>query len=245
MSRVIVKLEGVEIGYGRKVVLSGLKFSVEEGEFLGIVGPNGSGKTTLLKAICGILKPLGGRIIRRRGLRFGYVPQRQVVDEAFPLTVLEVVLMGRYGLLGPWRRPRRGDRESALSALKMVGMEGNYSRLYRELSEGQKQRVLMARALACEPEVLLLDEPTADMDPASQKAVLEFVKGLHCQGMTVLLVSHLLDIVANYAERIAVIGGGRLFLGPREEMLDEERLSSLYGVRVRVEEVEGRRVVVV
>ncbi|HIE09959.1 MAG TPA: metal ABC transporter ATP-binding protein [Armatimonadetes bacterium] len=219
MERAIVRFEDVDLGYGRKTVLSGLNFSIEEGEFLGIVGPNGAGKTTLLKAICGILRPLRGKIYRRPGLRFGYVPQRQAVDEAFPLTVLEVVLMGRYGLLGPWRRPRKKDVERALWALRTVGMEGKARSLYRELSGGQKQRVLMARALAGEPEVLLLDEPTADMDLASQKAALELIKELHRKGLTVLLVSHVLEVVADCAPKIALLGEGRMVVGSREEIL--------------------------
>lgn len=243
MAGPIVKFEGVDLGYGRRVVLSGLNFSVEEGDFLGIVGPNGAGKTTLLKAICGILKPLKGRIVRREGVRFGYVPQRGEVDEAFPLTVFEVVLMGRYGLLGPIRRPSRKDTERAVRALDMVGIGHLARRPYRELSGGQKQRALIARALAAEPDVLLLDEPTSDMDVASQKAVLDFIKQLHEGGMTILLVSHVLEIVANYAEKIAIIGEGRLHIGSREEILTPERLSSLYGVEVEVGEVSGRKVV--
>ena len=243
MGEPIVRFEGVDLGYGRHVVLRDLNFSVEEGDFLGIVGPNGAGKTTLLKAICGILKPLKGRIERRPGLRFGYVPQRQAVDEAFPLTVLEVVLMGRYGLLGPWRRPSEEDVRRAREALRRVGAEELADRPYRELSGGQKQRALMARALAAEPDVLLLDEPTSDMDVASQKAVLDFIKRLHEGGMTILLVSHVLEIVANYAEKIAIIGEGRLHIGDREEILTPERLSSLYGVEVEVGEVSWRKVV--
>ncbi len=245
MGEPIVKFENVALGYGRKVVLSDLNFAIERGDFLGIVGPNGAGKTTLLKAICGILKPLKGRIHRREGVRFGYVPQRQLVDEAFPLTSLEVVLMGRYGLLGPWRRPKAADVERAERALEQVGIAHLAHLPYRELSGGQKQRVLMARALAAEPDVLLLDEPTSDMDVASQKSILELIKQLHEEAnLTILLVTHLLEIVANYAHRIAIIGEGRLFVGERDEILTDHRLSSLYGVRMKVGEVEGRKVVI-
>jgi len=133
----------------------------------------------------------------------------------------------------------------AREALRRVGAEELADRPYRELSGGQKQRVLMARALASEPDVLLLDEPTTDMDVASQRAVLEFIKGLHEEGMTVLLVSHMLEIVANYARKIAIIGEGRLHIGPREEILTSEGLSELYGVEVRVEELGDGKVVVI
>src|SRR5437870_12918214 len=146
MEKLIV-FENADLGYGRQRVLQGVNFDVIPGDFLGIVGPNGAGKTTMLKAILGLLKPISGRVtVTSEGLRIGYVPQRESVDTLFPLTVMDIVLMGRYTRLGPFGRPGTADKEFAMRALDHVGITKLAGRPYPNLSGGQKQRALIARA---------------------------------------------------------------------------------------------------
>lgn len=233
-----------DLGYGRTRVLTDLNLVLRRGDFLGVVGPNGTGKTTVLKAMLGILKPLAGQVRRSSAVRFGYVPQRQFIDEVFPLCVADVVLMGRFPLLGPLARPKRADRARAMESLGHVGIADLASRPYRELSGGQKQRALIARALAGEPEVLILDEPTNDMDIGSEHSIMELLKSLHEKDrITIVMVSHLLNVVANYAETLALIDGGLRVVGPTREVLSGERLSDIYAVPVSVATCEGRSVI--
>src|SRR2546425_1241090 len=161
----LIQFDKVDLGYGRRRVLTAIEFDVISGDFLGIVGPNGAGKTTLLKAILGLLKPMAGIVERpAEGLRIGYVPQRESVDTLFPLTVLDIVLMGRYTRLGPFGRPGKADRAEAMASLEHVGITNLAHRPYPNLSGGQKQRTLIARALVGDPNLLILDEPTNGMD---------------------------------------------------------------------------------
>ena len=231
----MLAFDHADLGYGKRKVLTDLNLILEEGDFLGIVGPNGAGKTTILKAMLGILKPLSGQVRRSASARFGYVPQRQFIDEVFPLTVLDVALMGRYPLLGVFSRPSRGDREFVMECLGHVGIADLAHRAYRELSGGQKQRTLIARALAAEPRVLILDEPTNDMDIGSEHAIMELLKHLHdADGITIVMVSHLLNVVANYAKKLALIDGGLRMVGNTEDVLSSENLSAIYEMPIEV-----------
>ncbi|MBI3945059.1 MAG: ABC transporter ATP-binding protein [Armatimonadetes bacterium] len=244
----LVRFTGAAFGYGRHRVLSDLSFAIHAGDYLGIVGPNGAGKTTLLKGVLGVLRPQSGRVERRhsegRDLRFGYVPQINTVDETYPLTALDVALMGRYGRIGPVRRPGKEDRQAALEALEQVGIADLARRLYRDLSGGQRQRVLMARALACEPDILVLDEPTNDMDIAAESATMELIGRLHREErLAILLVSHMLNLVAAHARQIAFLGVGRFEALPAARAVTARHLERLYGTRVSVAECDGRRVV--
>lgn len=244
MNTPIIEFKKVILGYSRPILFD-IDFTVNSGDFIGIVGPNGVGKTTFLKAVLGLLKPLEGEIIRHNKLiRFGYVPQRQVVDELFPLSVLDIVLMGRYSLVGLCRRPAKEDRQKALQCLAHVGIEKLASRSYRELSGGQKQRTLLARALACEPTILLLDEPTTDMDLPSEREIMELVEQLREQdNLTVLIVSHLLHVVVNSANRLAFVGRSKIQIQDKNEAITQENLSNLYGVPVYVGEIAGKKFV--
>jgi len=243
----LVVFKDVSLGYGRRVVLKSINFSIKPGDFLGIVGPNGAGKTTLLKSILGIAKPLSGRIeVNDKGrARFGYVPQRQVTDNIYPLTVLEVVLMGRYGLLGPLRSPTRHDVDRCMECLGHLGITELAGKPYRDLSGGQKQRTLIARALASEPTILILDEPTTDMDVAGERAIMDFIRHLHDEhSLTIVMVSHTLHTVINYVKDVAFAGDGRVEIAPVEQAITSENLSRLYSAPVSVGEIAGVKVVV-
>ncbi len=241
----LIAFDNVFLGYGQRNILRNINFDVEYGDFLGIVGPNGAGKTTLLKAILGLLKPQSGTITTTsEGLKIGYVPQRDSVDSLFPLTVMDIVLMGRYTSLGTFQRPRAADRQAAIQAMEHVDITNLADRSYPNLSGGQKQRALIARALVGQPNLLILDEPTNGMDLVSERAIMELVRHLHeTDNITVLMVSHLLNTVVNYAHRIAIVGEGSLREGTMAEMITTESMTSLYNLPVQVIEVDGRKVI--
>ena len=241
----LVRFDHATLGYGRRVVLSDLTFEIPEGDFLGLVGPNGAGKTTVLRAILGTLRPLAGTVTVAPGLRFGYVPQRDSVDYGFPLSVLDVVMMGRYDRIGLGRRPSRADRELASRALEHVGIAHLGTQQLSALSGGQKQRTLIARALVGEPSMLVLDEPTNGMDLVATTQILSLVRELHERDkLTVLMVSHALNEVANYVTRIALTLEGAFRIGSVDEMVTQQTLSEMYGIPVQVDEVHGHRIVV-
>lgn len=242
--RALVSFEHATLGYHRRAVLRDLTFQILEGDFLGIVGPNGAGKTTILRTFLGSLRPLSGTVTIAPGLRYGYVPQREQVDSIFPLSVLDVVLMGRYDRVGLGRRPGREDREHALAALDKVGIRPLAGAQLSELSGGQKQRALIARALVGEPNVLVLDEPTTGMDLVATTQILGLARDLHeNSGLTIVMVSHALNEVANYVERIALVHEGGFRIGTLAEVMTEQSLSSMYGLPVDVCSFEGHRMV--
>ena len=241
----LVAFDRATLGYGNRPVLSDLTFDIPEGDFLGLVGPNGAGKTTILRNILGSLKPLSGTVTRADGLRFGYVPQRDQVDYNFPLQVLDVVLMGRYDRIGLGRRPTKSDCDLATAALDHVGIADLANRPLSALSGGQKQRTLIARALVGQPNILVLDEPTTGMDLVATTQILGLVRELHERhGLTVLMVSHALNEVANYVERIALVLQGAFRIGPVNEIMTEQTLSEMYGIPVEVSSFNGHRIVV-
>ena len=245
----LVRLERAVIGY-RTPLLPPLDLSVRSGTTLGVLGPNGAGKTALLKSMLGLLPLLGGRLVFPSGRppRVGYVPQRDRLDQSWPLSVLDVVLMGRTSLLGPLRRFQARDRQCAREALDEIGMGELAERPLYALSGGQHQRVLIARAIAAEPELLVLDEPTSAMDPAAERVLLELVEHLkRAHNLSVVLVTHQLTAVAGFATEVALVDRARgLFeVGPAREMMTPERLGRLYGREVRVAEVDGQIAVVI
>jgi ABC-type Mn2+/Zn2+ transport system ATPase subunit len=243
----LVTIEEAAFGYGRKRILTGVNLRIFHGDVVGLVGPNGVGKTTLARAILGTLRPLAGRLSYDGGVRprFGYVPQRGHLDPLYPLTTLDVVLMARLGR-GALRRFDATDRARAAEALARVGLSDRADTLYRDLSGGLKQRALIARALASEPEVLVLDEPTEGLDLLSGHAVLSLIQDLQAgQALTVILISHALDEVAATVQSLILIeSGGRMEVGEKAKVLTAEHLSRLYGSPIRVGEALGRFVVV-
>ncbi|HEY9857468.1 MAG TPA: metal ABC transporter ATP-binding protein [Stenomitos sp.] len=242
-----VELRQAKLGYPHHTVLESVDLTLSEGDFLGIVGPNGAGKTTLLRTLLGSLPILSGerRLPRGGAPRFGYVPQRQLLDTIYPYTVQEVVAMGRYPRKGLLKRFDSTDRDRLTWAIARAGIEELRDRPFRDLSGGQKQRTLIARALASEPEILVLDEPTAGMDLLSSKLLMDLVTNLHDEGhLTVVLVTHLLGEVANCAHSIALVEQGRCVVGDTERILTSETLTAMYGVPVAVGTVAGQRVIV-
>ena len=245
----LVRLERAVIGY-RTPLLPPLDLSVRAGTTLGVLGPNGAGKTALLKSVLGLLPLIDGRRVLPQGRspRVGYVPQRDRLDMSWPLSVLDVVLMGRARLVGPIKRYSARDRKAACDALEEIGVGGFADRPLFALSGGQHQKVLIARAIAAEPELLVLDEPTSAMDPAAERMLLELVQRLKsAHNLSVVLVTHQLTAVAGFATDVALVDRERRMfeVGPATEMITPERLGRLYGREVRVTQVDGRPAVVV
>jgi ABC-type Mn2+/Zn2+ transport system ATPase subunit len=243
---VVVAGHDLTFGYPHRSLFHDVSFGIERGAILGIVGPNGCGKTTLLRTILGLLPPLRGTVTRASGLRVSYVPQRERLDVILPVTALDVVLMGRSARAGPLARLGLADHEAARRALARLDAATLAHRPYRSLSGGQQQRVLLARALVGEPDLLVLDEPTAGMDLASEAGIVEFLRDLNRRhGVTILLVTHLLPLVLTLATSIMLFARGTLVQGALDDVLDEERLTALYGVPVHLGVVAGRRTLVV
>lgn len=245
----LIRLEGAVIGY-KTPLLPPLDLAVRAGATLGVLGPNGAGKTALLKSLLGLLPLMGGRRVcpQGRAPRVGYVPQRDRLDMSWPLTVLDVVLMGRVCMIGPIRRYTARDRSAARDALQEIGVGDLADRPLYALSGGQHQKVLIARAIAAEPELLVLDEPTSAMDPAAERMLLELVARLkQAHNLSVVLVTHQLTAVAGFATDVALVDRERrLFqVGPAHEMIDPQRLGQLYGREVRVAQVGGQTAVVI
>jgi ABC-type Mn2+/Zn2+ transport system ATPase subunit len=242
----LLTLRDLTIGYGGRPLLSAIDLSINHADFWGIVGLNGAGKTTLIKTILGIIPPIRGQIERAHGLTFGYVPQRGVIDDIYPLTALEVVLMGRYPRVGLFKRVTRSHRELARRYMERVGIVDLAERPFRWLSGGQKQRALIARGLATEPDMLILDEPTDGMDIAGEAGIMELMSEVRRQSArTILMITHNLNVVANYAQHLMIIHGGEdLFIaGTTEELLSSQTLRDVYQLRLDVYAFAGRKFV--
>jgi ABC-type Mn2+/Zn2+ transport system ATPase subunit len=219
----LIALDDVGIGHDGRPVLTQVSFQVVRGEFMALLGPNGAGKTTLLRGILGLVPLLAGRItwgFDRAASPPGYVPQRETLDPIFPLTAFEVVLMGTYARIPPLRRVGRAARRQAALRLAEVGLAAQAEQPFASLSGGHKQRALIARALAAEPEVLLLDEPTAGVDGDAERAIMDLISRLNRErGLTVVLVSHDLRLVRGLAHAVAWVEDGHVRKGPTETML--------------------------
>ncbi|MFP4499190.1 MAG: metal ABC transporter ATP-binding protein [Vulcanimicrobiota bacterium] len=243
MSEIILKFENIKLGYSGEPVLPVVNLEVDQGDFLGIVGPNGAGKTTLLKALLNLLQPLEGNVTRNMNITCGYVPQKGELDEHFPLTARDIVTMARVPfspLFGNDKKSKKIVQES-LERLEITDLA---DRPFRELSGGQKQRTLIARALAAEPGILVLDEPTNGMDIKSEKAIMDILKNLNEKGMTIIMVTHLLNLVANYAKKVMLINN-ILEIGSMEEILNPENLSETYSIPVGVVEKQNKKYIFV
>ena len=233
----VIEVEEVSFAYGDVEVLEKVNLQVAEGEFLGIVGPNAGGKSTLLKLLLGLLEPQKGSIrifgeppVKARRM-MGYVPQYPAFARDFPVTVEQVVLMGRLGTGLPVGGYRRRDHQIAKRVMEEVEIADLARRRIDQLSGGQLQRVLVARALACEPRILLLDEPTANIDMRVENELFDLLKLLN-QRMTILVVSHDIAFISGYVHRVACLN--RTLVCHRTEEIDAQAIQQLYGGEVRM-----------
>lgn len=243
--KTVIDLQAVDFSYGAVPVLSAIDLHVLEGEFLGVVGPNAGGKSTLLKLILGLLEPQAGSIRvldrnpRSASRMLGYVPQYPGFPRDFPITVEQVVQLGRLGVNRPagWRgalwpaRLSRADRDAARAALAEVEAVDVATREIGSLSGGQLQRVLLARALVGEPRILILDEPTANIDQRMESEIFDLLKLLNAR-MTILVVSHDVAFVSQYVNRVACIN--RTLVCHRTDEIDGQVIQDLYGEHVRM-----------
>ena len=228
----LLSLDGVAVGYGRHVVLRSLGFRLQRGSFTGLLGANGSGKSTLIKSIIGVIPPLAGTIhFTSRNDKepvAGYVPQREALDSIFLFSSHEVVLMGCCGRVGPGRSYGCEQRDWAQQCLESAGAGDLSGRRFSELSGGQKQRVLIARALAAKPDLLILDEPTAGIDAAASRAIMELLGRIHGdQQMTILMVNHDLAAMRKYIQHVLWLHEGKLTQGSADELLTRDKLEEM------------------
>ena len=231
-------IRGMTVSYGQTPAVFSLDMTVEAGRMTAIIGPNGAGKSTLLKAALGILKPLAGTItvfgkpVTDQRHRIAYVPQRASVDWDFPTRVIDVVLMGLYPQLGLLGRIRRAHRAKAEDCLARVGMQDFAGRQIGQLSGGQQQRVFLARALAQDADLYLLDEPFAGVDAATEKAIIGVLKALRDAGKTVVAVHHDLSTVEDYFDNVFLINTRKVAEGPVAQAFTGRTLQDAYGGRL-------------
>ena len=235
-----VEFHDLTVSYDKKPVLWNVDMTLPKGALIGVIGPNGAGKSTLIKSAMGLLPIASGYVkIFDQPLddvrdRVSYVPQRETVDWDFPTSVLDVVLMGRYGKLGLFRRPGRKEKEIAMNCLRKVGMEAFVKRQISQLSGGQQQRVFLARALAQEAELYFMDEPFAGVDAATEAAILAILQEITAKGNTVVVVHHDLQSAAKFFDWIILLNMRLVASGPIERVFTAELLQETYGGRLTV-----------
>jgi manganese/iron transport system ATP-binding protein len=240
-----IVVQGITVDYDGHHALDNVSFTLAPGERVAVVGPNGAGKSTLFKVMAGLLPPTSGSVslfggAPERHICVAYVPQRSEVDLSFPVTVRDVVLMGRVGKLGLFRWPGRADRRLVEECLALVGMTDLAERQIGELSGGQQQRVFIAQALAQEAQVMLLDEPFTGLDVNSQEDILAILEMLRRRKVTVLVSTHDLNQAAHYFDRVLLLNHRLIAFGPPAEVLTAQHLNQAYGEQLRlVETAEG------
>ena len=245
----LIEFDNVTVSYNGKPALVDVSFKVDRPAFVTVLGPNGAGKTTLLRVALGLIRPMKGRVIvlgldvarapdevRRM---IGYVPQREYISENAPVLVRDVVLMGISSRKPLGRSPTRRDKEKALETLKVVGMHNFWDEPFKHLSGGQQQRVLIARALASDPKLLLLDEPFSGVDSASQEIIIEVLRDLVGRGIGVLLVTHDINPLIDVTDYVLLLNKRVIGFGRPLEQLTPERLFQLYGRKVEVIKIGG------
>lgn len=246
-----LRVDSLSVAYGERRALEEATFSVPRGAMLGVVGPNGGGKSTLIKAVLGLapsekgrVELLGQKVNRRTRRLVGYVPQREEVNWDFPLSAFDVVLMGRVPSLNLFRRHGDRDKKLAREALQTVGMTPHAETRIRELSGGQQQRVFLARALAQEAEILLLDEPVSGVDAPSQHEIFDLLHRLQAGGRTIVVTTHDLSCVAERFDLALLLNRRVVALGRPEEVFTQELLNEAYQSHLMMLNVDGRTVAV-
>jgi manganese/zinc/iron transport system ATP- binding protein len=237
---VAVRFRDVTVAYGDRVALEDIDLEIGAGALLAVIGPNGAGKSTLLKAIAGLIAPVAGTIEVLGGApgaaarRVAYVPQAELVDWGFPVTVGDVVMMGRVPLIGVGRGPSHADRAAVREALETVGMAGEDGRQIGTLSGGQRRRVFLARAMAGRPDLYLLDEPVTGVDATTEEDLMRLLEAEAAAGRTVVASTHDLAAAAHHFHQVALINGRLVAVGPSDIVMNRELLRSTYGGHVVV-----------
>lgn len=230
---VALRVAGASFAYGQAPALTDMDFQVRAGEAVALIGPNGSGKSTLLKGILGLIRRVGGTVevlgeSPAPAGSVGYVPQTDQLDPQFPITLEQVVLMGRYRSLGWLRLPGKRDRRAAAEALETVGLADRAKTRFGELSGGQQQRGLLARAVASGPRLLLLDEPFNGLDQANRDALIETVRRLKADGVAVLVSTHDLELARAVCDSVLLLNGTQVAFGPRDDVLTLENVQAAF-----------------
>lgn len=235
-----LEVHDLTVSYHRRPVLWNVDLAVPPGKLVGIVGPNGAGKSTLIKAVMGLIPVSSGWVqvfgapVESVRQRVAYVPQRESVDWTFPVTAMDVVLMGRFGRVPWWRRVGRRDRAIARACLQKVGMLAYADRQISNLSGGQQQRVFLARALAQESDLYLMDEPFAGVDAATETAIMTLLQDLRAAGKTVLVVHHDLQTAEQYFDMLILLNMRLVAFGPTSEVFTPQLLQQTYGGRLTI-----------
>lgn len=236
----VIDVEHLTVSYHAKPALLDVSIKIDSDQLVGVIGPNGAGKSTFIKAILGFVKPdigkvlINGKSAQKAKGEVAYVPQRGAVDWDFPITVREVALMGRYQQIPWYTTPKAVDQAAAMEALEMVRMQDFAERQIGELSGGQQQRVFMARALAQGSDILLLDEPFAGVDAATERAILDVLERAKTSGKTLVVVHHDLSTAAEYFDKLILIKQRMYAYGTPQVVLNEELLSKVYEGRLRI-----------
>ena len=244
----ILDIHDVTVAYQRKPVLWDIDLTLDEPRLVGIVGPNGAGKSTLIKAILGLVPLVSGSIeifgkpVGQQRRRIGYVPQRESVDWDFPVSVLDVVLMGTYGRLGWFRRPGKKEKADAHACLAQVGIEDLARQQIGQLSGGQQQRAFLARALAQHADIYFMDEPFAGVDAATERAIAALLRQLRDDGKTIFVVHHDLRTVPSYFDHVVMLNVRLIASGPTETAFTDDNLRKTYGGRLAILETIGQAV---
>jgi manganese transport system ATP-binding protein len=229
-----LSIKDLYVSYQGNQVIQDISFEVDKGKLVGIIGPNGAGKSTLMKAILELIPrdkgsiEIYGQSIRKYRKFVAYVPQRSDIDWDFPITVLDVVLLGTYPVLGFFKKPKKQDREWAVECLKKVGMESFKNRQIGELSGGQQQRVFLARALAQNTEVLFLDEPFVGIDVTSEETIIKILKELRNSGKTIIVVHHDLSKAELYFDELLLLNKNLVDYGKVNDVLNPNVISKAY-----------------
>ncbi len=235
-----LELHDLTVSYAKKPVLYGVDVQVPQGALVGIIGPNGAGKSTMIRAIMGLTPASSGWVkifgesFEKNRHRVGYVPQREQVDWDFPVNVMDVVLMGRYGRLGWLRRVTKEDKKIAEESLDKVGMLPFRNRQIANLSGGQQQRVFLARALAQQSDFYLMDEPFAGVDATTERAIVTLLQDLQSQGKTILVVHHDLTTAKEYFDHLLLLNMRLVAFGKTQDIFTVDHLQKTYGGRLTI-----------
>lgn len=235
-----IEVHDLTMAYDKKPVLWDIDFDLAESKLVAVVGPNGAGKSTLIKAIMGLVQPVSGHVLiygkplHKQRKILAYVPQRESVDWDFPINVLDLVVMGRYSHLKLFRRAGKEDFRIARESLEKVGMLPYANRQISQLSGGQQQRVFLARALAQEARIYLMDEPFSGVDAATESAILDLLRELRSEGKSVMVVHHDLQTVSDYFDWVMMLNLRLVAYGPKDEVFTNENLQKTYGGRLNI-----------